>query len=68
MSPVGLINFTNTGNNIADVINGAVDVVNGGSLPTPKGNVLLGAGKFDPNDNFNYLAVINALASSYNFV
>ena len=30
VSPVGLINFTNTGNNIADVINSAVDVVNGG--------------------------------------
>ena len=26
VSPVGLINFTNTGNNIADVINSAVDV------------------------------------------
>ena len=34
VSPVGLINFTNTGNNIADVINSAVDVVNGGTVPT----------------------------------
>jgi len=66
VSPVGLINFTNTGNNIADVINSAVDVVNGGTLPTPKGNVLLGGGKFDKNDNFNYLAVINMLASDSN--
>ena len=66
VSPVGLINFTNTGNNIADVINSAVDVVNGGTIPTPAGNVLLGGGKFDKNDNFNYLAVINALASDSN--
>jgi len=66
VSPVGLINFTNTGNNIADVINSAVDVANGGTLPTPAGNVLLGGGKFDKNDNFNYLAVINMLASDSN--
>ena len=63
VSPVGLINFTNTGNNIADVINSAVDVANGGTVPTPAGNVLLGGGKFDPDSNFNYLAVINLLAS-----
>jgi general secretion pathway protein D len=66
VSPVGLINFTNTGTNIADVINSAVDVVNGGTIPTPAGNVLLGGGKYDKNDNFNYLAVINALASDSN--
>jgi len=66
VSPGGLINFTNTGNNIADVINSAVDVANGGTIPTPAGNVLLGGGKFDKNDNFNYLAVINMLASDSN--
>jgi general secretion pathway protein D len=66
VSPVGLINFTNTGTNIADVINSAVDVVNGGTIPTPAGNVLLGGGKYDKNDNFNYLAVINMLASDSN--
>jgi len=66
VSPVGLINFTNTGNNIADVINSASDVLNGGTIPTPAGNVLLGGGKYDKNDNFNYLAVINALASDSN--
>jgi len=66
VSPVGLINFTNTGNNIADVINSASDVLNGGTLPTPAGNVLLGGGKYDKNDNFNYLAVINMLASDSN--
>jgi general secretion pathway protein D len=66
VSPVGLINFTNTGNNIADVINSAVDVANGGTVPTPAGNVLLGGGKFDPDSNFNYLAVINMLASDSN--
>jgi len=66
VSPVGLINFTNTGNNIADIINSAADVVNGGTLPTPAGNVLLGGGKYDKNSNFNYLAVINMLASDSN--
>jgi general secretion pathway protein D len=66
VSPVGLINFTNTGNNIADIINSASDVINGGTLPTPAGNVLLGGGKFDKNSNFNYLAVINMLASDSN--
>ena len=65
-SPVGLINFTNTGNTIADVINSASDVLNGGTIPTPAGNVLLGAGKYDKGDNFNYLAIINALASDGN--
>jgi general secretion pathway protein D len=66
VSPVGLINFTNTGNNIADVINSASDVLNGGTIPTPAGNVLLGGGKYDKNDNFNYLAIINMLASDSN--
>jgi general secretion pathway protein D len=66
VSPVGLINFTNTGNNIADVINSAVDVVHGGTIPTPAGNVLLGGGKVQKDSNFNYLAVINMLASDSN--
>jgi general secretion pathway protein D len=66
VSPVGLINFTNTGNNIADVINSAVDVANGGTIPTPAGNVLLGGGKVQKDSNFNYLAVINMLASDSN--
>jgi general secretion pathway protein D len=66
VSPVGLINFTNTGNNIADVINSAVDVANGGTVPTPKGNVLLGAAKFNQGSNFNFAAVINMLASDSN--
>jgi general secretion pathway protein D len=66
VSPVGLINFTNTGNTITDVINSAVDVVNGGTLPEPKGNVLLGGGKVQKDSNFNYLAVINMLASDSN--
>ena len=66
ISPVGLINFTNTGNNIADVINSAIDVRDGGTVPTPAGNVLLGGGKVQKNSNFNYLAVINMLASDGN--
>jgi len=60
--PVGLINFTNAGNTIADVINSAADVIDGGTLPTPAGNVLLGGGRTNSN-NINYLAVLNALAS-----
>ena len=60
--PVGLINFTNAGNTISDVINSAADVIDGGTLPTPAGNVLLGGGRTNSN-NINYLAVLNALAS-----
>jgi general secretion pathway protein D len=41
-------------------------VVNGGTVPTPKGNVLLGGGKLQKDSNFNYLAVINMLASDSN--
>ena len=63
--PVGLINFTNTGNTIADVINSAADVIDGGTLPTPAGNVLLGGGRTN-STNFNYLAILNALSSDTN--
>jgi len=63
--PVGLINFTNTGNTISDVVNSAADVIDGGALPIPKGNVLLGGGRTN-SDNFNYLAVLNLLASDIN--
>jgi general secretion pathway protein D len=61
--PVGLINFTNAGNTIADVVNSAADVIDGGALPTPAGNVLLGGGKVERDSSSNYLAVLNALAS-----
>ena len=64
--PVGLINFTNTGNTIADVINSASDVLDGGALPTPAGNVLFGAGKVERDSSSNYLAILNALASDTN--
>ncbi len=63
--PVGLINFTNTGNTIADIVNSAADVIDGGTLPTPAGNVLLGGGQTNSN-SFNYLAVVNMLASDTN--
>ena len=63
--PIGLINFTNTGNTIADVINSAADVIDGGTLPTPAGNVLLGGGRTN-SGNINYLAVLNALSSDTN--
>jgi general secretion pathway protein D len=64
--PVGLINFTNTGNTIADVINSAADVIDGGTLPTPAGNILLGGGKVEKGSSSNYLAILNALASDTN--
>jgi general secretion pathway protein D len=64
--PVGLINFTNTGNTIADVVNSAASVIDGGALPTPAGNVLFGAGKVERDGDSNYLAILNALASDTN--
>jgi len=63
--PVGLINFTNTGNAIADIANSAVSALDGGALTAPASNVLLGGGRTN-NANFNYIAVLNALASDTN--
>jgi len=60
--PVGLINFTNTGSTITNILNGLVTLEDGGSLPTPDGNVLLGGGRIDHPD-FNYIGVLNALNS-----
>ncbi|MGB5539908.1 MAG: type II secretion system secretin GspD [Gammaproteobacteria bacterium] len=61
-TPVGVVNFTNSGSPITDVANAVVDVANGGSLPSVAGNVLLGFGDVAKNQ-FSYAAVINALAS-----
>ncbi len=61
-TPVGVVNFSNSGSPITDVANAVVDVANGGSLPSVAGNVLLGFGDVAKNQ-FSYAAVINALAS-----
>jgi general secretion pathway protein D len=65
-SPVGIINFTNTGQTIASVANAVGGVIDGGALPEISGNALLGFGDISQSNNFNYLAVINALASDAN--
>jgi general secretion pathway protein D len=62
--PVGVVNFTNSGSLIADVINGAADVAEGGTFPSIVDNALLGFGK--TSGSFNYLAVMNLLASDAN--
>ncbi|MGD8629563.1 MAG: type II secretion system secretin GspD [Gammaproteobacteria bacterium] len=62
--PVGIINFTNSGSPVTDVINGAASVADGGTFPTILDNALLGFGKTD--GSFNYLAVMNLLASDAN--
>jgi len=61
--PIGVVNFTNSGSPITDVVNGLADVANGGTLPTPAGNALLGIGDVSQSNSFNYIAVLNALAS-----
>jgi general secretion pathway protein D len=62
--PVGIVNFTNSGSLIADVINGAASVADGGSFPSIVDNALIGFGK--TSGSFNYLAVMNALSSDTN--
>jgi general secretion pathway protein D len=62
--PVGVVNFTNSGSVVSDVINGAADVANGGAFPSIVGNALLGLGS--SSGSFNYLAVMNLLASDAN--
>jgi general secretion pathway protein D len=62
--PVGVVNFTNSGSVVADIINGAASVADGGTFPSILDNALLGFGK--TNGSFNYLAVMNALASDAN--
>ncbi len=62
--PVGVVNFTNSGSPVADVINGAASVADGGTFPSILDNALLGFGK--TSGSFNYVAVMNALASDAN--
>jgi general secretion pathway protein D len=63
-SPVGIVNFTNSGSLVSDVINGAADVADGGAFPSIIDNALLGFAK--TNGSFNYLAVMNLLSSDAN--
>ena len=63
-SPVGIVNFTNSGSLVSDIINGAADVADGGSFPSIVDNALLGFAK--TNGSFNYLAVMNLLSSDAN--
>ena len=65
-APLGIINFSNTGRTITDLANAAVTVADGGTLPAVSGNVLLGFGDVSENNDFNYLAVVNALSSDAN--
>jgi len=62
--PVGVVNFTNSGSVISDVINGVASVAEGGTFPSIVDNALLGAGS--TSGSFNYLAVMNLLASDAN--
>jgi general secretion pathway protein D len=62
--PVGAVNFTNSGSVISDIINGAADVADGGSFPSIIDNALLGFAS--SSGSFNYLAVMNLLASDAN--
>ena len=65
-TPVGVVNFTNSGSTITDVVNGLAGVASGGTLPAAAGNVLLGFGDVSNDNNFNYIAIMNALASDTN--
>ncbi|MDH3980487.1 MAG: type II secretion system secretin GspD [Gammaproteobacteria bacterium] len=65
-SPVGVVNFTNTGSTITDVVNGVASAIDGGALPAAAGNVLLGFGDVSQDNSFNYVAIMNALASDTN--
>jgi general secretion pathway protein D len=62
--PIGVVNFTNSGSPVAEVVNGAASVANGGTFPSILDNALLGFGK--TSGSFNYVAVMNALASDAN--
>ena len=63
--PVGVINFTNSGSLISDIINGAASVADGGTFPAIVDNALLGFGRTNSN-SFNYIGVLNAIASDAN--
>jgi len=63
--PVGVINFTNSGSLISDIVNGAADVAAGGAFPAINDNALFGFGRTNSN-SFNYIGVLNAIASDTN--
>ena len=59
--PIGVVNFTNSGSLIADLVNGVADVAEGGTFPPLIDTALLGVGS--TGGSFNYLAVMNLLHS-----
>ncbi|MGB5442441.1 MAG: type II secretion system secretin GspD [Gammaproteobacteria bacterium] len=63
--PVGLINFSNSGSPISDLINGAASVIDGGTFPAIADNALIGFGRNNSN-SFNYIGVLNAISSDTN--
>ncbi|MGB5717563.1 MAG: type II secretion system secretin GspD [Gammaproteobacteria bacterium] len=63
--PIGVINYSNSGSPIADVVNATVTAESGGTVPTLLDGALLGFGRIGSN-SFNYAAVLNALASDAN--
>ncbi len=65
-TPVGIINFTNSGPTITSVANSVADLIDGGTLPDVGGSSLLGFGDINSSNNFNYAAIVNALASDAN--
>jgi general secretion pathway protein D len=65
-TPIGVVNFTNSGQTVTSVANTVADIANGGSLPDIAGNALLGFGDVNQSNSFNYVAVVNALASDAN--
>ena len=63
--PIGVINFTNSGSLISDIVNSAASVADGGAFPAVVDNALLGFGRTNSN-SFNYVGVLNAIASDTN--
>ncbi len=61
-APLGVVNFSNSGSPIADLINGVASVADGGSFPSIVDNALIGVGNVE-DGQFNYIAVLNALSS-----
>jgi len=65
-TPVGVINFDNTGTPITTVAGAVADAIDSGPgalSGIPTNGTLLGFGDISGSNSFNYAAVINALAS-----
>jgi general secretion pathway protein D len=64
--PLGLINFTNTGTQLADIANALISADQGTQLPTPNANVSIGAGEISNGGGTSWAGLMNALASDAN--